>query len=236
MIVSQEVALTFGLVIHPEKTKILTNATKKTGRGIARSAVVHDMSVQILPSDGSVKYLGHKLSFDDYQGTELRNRIRAGWAKFMANKQELTSKTYTLNDRLRLFDAVVSPTVLYASGARALTKEQERSIQGTQRKMLRMILGAGRRPQPLDPSSIHEDFDVDSDVDIATDEEAISLTEDELLEPWVDWIRRVTHRIEEQASKLNIQSWGFRARGNKWDLVSKICNHSRSRWPHRLLN
>ena len=88
-----EVASTFGLCLHPDKTMILTNTTKKTGRGISQNVNVNGMSVQILPIDGTVKYLGHKMCFQDCQHVALQNRIRAGWAKFMSNKQELVSKT-----------------------------------------------------------------------------------------------------------------------------------------------
>ena len=48
--------------------------------------------------------------------------------------------------RLKLFNAVVTPTFLYGSGAWTLRKEAEVKIRSAQRRMLRWILGAGRRP------------------------------------------------------------------------------------------
>ena len=50
-----------------------------------------------------------------------------------------------LRHRLRLFDAVVSPTMNYAAGTWTLTKDHERMIQSTQRKMLRLIIQTKRR-------------------------------------------------------------------------------------------
>ena len=50
-----------------------------------------------------------------------------------------------LKHRLRLFDAVVSPTMNYASGTWTLSKEHERMIQSTQRKMLRLIIQTKRK-------------------------------------------------------------------------------------------
>ena len=50
-----------------------------------------------------------------------------------------------LRHRLRVFDAVVSPTMNYASGAWTFTKEHERMIRSTQRKMLRLIIQRKRR-------------------------------------------------------------------------------------------
>eukprot|EP00973_Karenia_brevis_P085813 11903845-Karenia_brevis.AAC.1 len=71
------------------------------------------MQVEILPYDGHTKYLGRKLTFHDQSQTELQNRIAAAWGKFNQFRHELTSRIYPLTDRLRLFDAVVTATVLY---------------------------------------------------------------------------------------------------------------------------
>ena len=47
------------------------------------------MKIEILPRASAVKYLGRQITFGDHHELELSNRIRAGWAKFMQNKQEL---------------------------------------------------------------------------------------------------------------------------------------------------
>ena len=47
------------------------------------------MHIEILALEESLKYLGKQISFHTPVETELQNRIRAGWAKFMCNKQEL---------------------------------------------------------------------------------------------------------------------------------------------------
>ena len=60
-------------------------------------------------------------------------------------RQELTSNNYMLKHRLRLFDAVVTPTMSYASGTWTLTKEHDRMNQSTQRKVLRLIIQTKRR-------------------------------------------------------------------------------------------
>ena len=230
----------FGLQLHPDKTKVITNATKKTGRGKCDKIRFADMDVDILPLDGSVKYLGRKLSFENSQEVELKNRIRAGWAKFMANKQELVGKHYTLNSRLKLFDAVVSPTVLYAAGSWTLTKQQEHALNCTQRRMLRMILGAGRQRQVsttqdqdmLDESSCDE---LEDDTDALQAAEPTGEEHKENLEPWVEWIQRVTHKIEELAAKSQVHSWVSRARLAKWRLAARIANQCPDRWSLRVL-
>ena len=70
----------------------------------------------------SVKYLGQRISFHQQETLEIKSRIRAAWATFHKYRQELTSKKYMLKNRLRLFDATVSPTLCYAAGTWSPTK------------------------------------------------------------------------------------------------------------------
>eukprot|EP00959_Pyramimonas_sp_CCMP1952_P213956 4476960-Pyramimonas_sp.AAC.1 len=94
-----------GLHIHPDKTKILTNLTDRTGR--ARQHKVNSMEIEILPHCGSVK---QQISFQDTMHAEVQRRIKAGWAAFTARKEEVTAKHYPLKHRLRLFEGTVTPT------------------------------------------------------------------------------------------------------------------------------
>ena len=103
------------------------------------------MKIEVLPRNGKIKYLGRQITFENGTVVELSNRIKAAWAKFMQYKSELTKKHYSLSDRLRLFEAVVTPTVLYGSEAWTMTAEMSRLLRTTQRRMLRMVLGQGRR-------------------------------------------------------------------------------------------
>eukprot|EP00973_Karenia_brevis_P037149 5121233-Karenia_brevis.AAC.1 len=113
-----------GLTLHPDKTKVLTNATRGC-RNKAKAINIDDMSVEVLPTTGRVKYLGRQLGFESFHGAELENRIAAAWKKFALYKQELTNKKYPLKIRARLFHAVVTPTVLYGCEAWVLTKDLE---------------------------------------------------------------------------------------------------------------
>ena len=104
-----------------------------------------------------------------------------------------------LKHRLRLFDAAKTPTICHASGTWTPTKEHERMIQSTQRKMLRLTIQTKRRYKKIvkqkdktneekdtnDLSSSGEDGqssnthkDQDSDVSFENDtEEEIDTTE-----------------------------------------------------------
>ena len=101
----------YGLELHPDTTKVLSNTTKRTGRGPDKHVFAGNMRIVIFPFSSSLKYLGRRITFDDPMETEIANRFRCGWAKFTSFKQELTSKNYSLRDRLKLFDSVVTPTV-----------------------------------------------------------------------------------------------------------------------------
>ena len=57
------------------------------------------------------EYLGQTITFQQQETAEIRNRIRAAWASFYRFKQKLTSKSYFLPHRPRLFNMVITPTL-----------------------------------------------------------------------------------------------------------------------------
>ena len=138
-----------GLRIHPEKTKILSNQSNQSSDTKKEIEVVEYIKVEILTRGECVRYLGQTITFLQQETTEIRNRIRAAWATFHEYRQELTSKNYMLKHRLRLFDAVITPMICHASGTWTPTKEHERMIQSTQRKMLRLIIQTKRRHKKI---------------------------------------------------------------------------------------
>ena len=141
----QQAALETGLELHPDKTKILHNIHNRRPRQQPECIKVHDMSIEVLPHTATQKYLGRKITFHQSAQTEVENRIASGWRKFFLLKRELTTRSYSLKDRLRLFQGTVTPTVLYGSAAWTLTTELENRLKRTQRQMLRMILNSPRR-------------------------------------------------------------------------------------------
>ena len=131
--------------IHPRKTKILSNQSSD----IRKEIEVDNVKVEILTRGESARYLGQMITFQQQETTEMRNRIRAARATFHKYREELTSKNYLLKHRLPLFDAVVTPTMCYASGTLRPTKQHERMIQSTERKMLRLIIRTKTRYQKI---------------------------------------------------------------------------------------
>ena len=78
---------------------------------------------------------------------ELRARIGAAWAKFHSLWPLLGKRDGNLSQKLRVFDASVTQTVLWCSESWLLTVKEKRLLVTTQNRMLRRIAGPGRRPE-----------------------------------------------------------------------------------------
>ena len=130
-----------GLGIHPDKTKILSNQDNVKAKEIA----VDNIQIEIMKKGESARYLGQKITFEDQETGEVKNRLKAAWAAFHKYRQELTSRDYRLCHRLRLFNMVIIPTLTCASGTWTLTKKHEKMIKTAQRKMLRLIIQTKRK-------------------------------------------------------------------------------------------
>ena len=72
-----------------------------------------------------MKYLGRRFSFNKTNEVEVDNRINAGWAKFHMFKNVMCNRRYSLQHRLKLFDAVITPTVLYSMETVSLTEARK---------------------------------------------------------------------------------------------------------------
>ena len=215
-----------GLLMHPDKTKILTNATRHTGRATSKFADIEGMRLEILDFADTTKYLGRLIGFDHPHNAEIDNRIRVAWKRFMANKQELTSKSYTLRNRLRLFDSVVTSSMLYGSASWTLTQDLQSKLQRTQRKMLRMILGSGRR-KLIDSPEIGSDHASNSSS--GASDSGTSGTSNHL-EAWQDWLKRTAHTAESQLQKYKIDNWITAWRRKVWRWAGRVARFSRERW------
>jgi hypothetical protein len=126
---------------------------------------------------------------------------------------------------LKLFHTVVTPTVLYGSGTWAMTETRCRALQTTQRKMLRQILGQGRRkhnPETKPTTANDTEDNVEDDAK-------------EVLEPWVDWIRRVTHDVLGIADGLNLPEWAEEQRRRKWRWAGHTARRTDGRWTEKII-
>ena len=181
-----------------------------------------------------VKYLGRKLTFDNYHKTELNNRIAAGWGKFHLLRHELTSKHYPLKSRIKLFNSTVTPTVMYGCTSWTLTKDMETTLQRAQRRMLRLIINTPRRrthkSQRNGDDESQSTNDATSNPPDTNLEHLITLTNEELLEPWPEFIKRATRAVETQLAKLHIEEWTTYYLRKKWRWASRTAQQPTNRW------
>ena len=100
-------------------------------------------------------YLGTRLGQTRAMECEVEHRVSRAWSKFGSFRSELLNEKSNLYDRVRLFDSVVTPCVLFGCGSWALTKTDGNKIKVAQRRVLRAILGQGRRAleNPDSPST-----------------------------------------------------------------------------------
>ena len=139
----QSEAQRYGLKIHMGKTVVLTNKADKRPASVDCCGC----SIRVAKAEEAEKYLGRKLSINQCHETEVDNRISSGWGAFFKSKGALCNRNVLLKDRLRLFEAVVAPCVLYACGTWAVSADSTRKLRSAQRRMLRWMVGTPKQPQ-----------------------------------------------------------------------------------------
>ena len=122
-------------------------------------------------------YMGKLFSFTNTNDVEIGNRIAKAWAKFGTYRDELTSKAYDLNKRLKIFKTIVQPTLLDRCSCWTMIGAREQLLQTTQRKMMRQIVGFRR------------------------------LTTNGKIEEWVDWMIRTARECETVMQEHGVPNW-----------------------------
>ena len=72
------------------------------------SLTVGTTSIEVFKEGVAERYLGRKLTLDNYHATELANRISAGWASFTKHKVALCDQKCHLRLRMKLFESTVT--------------------------------------------------------------------------------------------------------------------------------
>ena len=152
---------TAGLKVHLGKTNILSNDPDNNGGTLKLSTGV----VDIIPYSGSAVYLGKTLSLGQLHGAEVEARVSKAWRKFFTLKADLCGKHASLKSRLKLFNATVTPTVLYGSGSWTMTADGEKLLRTIQRRMLRWMLGSFWKPPVDQEDTTESETDSDSEYD-----------------------------------------------------------------------
>lgn len=184
--------------------------------------------IEVLAGDKSTMYLGKALNLQDVHDTEIKHRVSRAWAKFVTYRTELTDKDYPLTSRLRLFNSVVTPTVLYGCSAWTMTRERDNLLRSAQRKMLRTVLNSSRRVLNRECSS--------NDGSDGGEEEPDDDRSLDQLESWIEWIRRVTNQSESLFQKNGGTDWVDEQRRRQWRWAGHIARRTDGRWGRVLLD
>ena len=166
---------------------------------------VGDSAAQVLRQDAAEKYLGRKLSFGGHQHVEQENRIAAAWAAFHKHKGELCNKHYRLRDRIKLFEAVVTPTALYGCSAWALTSKMEDKFKATRRKMLRYVFRFHWRMSGANTES------------------------------WVEYMHRSAKQVDEFSAAHFMEDWTRQYRRKTWTFAGRTARREDQRWSTRMI-
>ena len=77
---------------------------------------------------------------------QLSHRIQAAWAKFHIHRHIFVDKAVSVYARLKLFQSVTSPTILFGLSEIPLMRSQVKQLDTLQRRMLRRVVGWIRSP------------------------------------------------------------------------------------------
>ena len=80
----------------------------------------------------------------DRLDAEFKNRKDKAWGVFHKHKKMLLNRDISLRDRLKFFDACITPIILFALAAFPITQTKYQELDRIQRKMLRRIVGIRR--------------------------------------------------------------------------------------------
>ena len=99
--------------------------------------------IEIVQAKVNHKYLGRYLwgEFSFRESVEINHRIKCGWYAFGKHAGTLCNRNISIKLRLKLFDAVVTPTILFGLSVLPLSQVSLQKIKAAQRKMLRKIVG-----------------------------------------------------------------------------------------------
>ena len=124
------------LKIHSDRTKILSNQRSNRQTEVK----IDDIKIEVLPVSEKAQYLRQNHNVGAARNDRNKEPNPSSVGIIFGNRQELTSRSYLLRHRLRLFNMVITPTLTYGSGTWTLSHEHERMIRSTQRKMLRLLV------------------------------------------------------------------------------------------------
>ena len=128
-----------GLNLNTSKTKILTTESLKEPMFLA----IGGDRIEVLHGEQNHKYLSKKLCRDLRKRAmvDIQHRSQIAWMKFNEHKDTLLNRHVSLRLRLKLFDSVITPTIVFGFMTCPLTSNQLQKLEVVRNRMFRSIVG-----------------------------------------------------------------------------------------------
>ena len=119
-----------------------------------------------------------------------------------------------------------------------MTKEREKQLRTAQRKMLRWIVGVGRKRNTGGARGKEEGIESDEDEHPEPQDDEEGEQDDKKEdETWVEWIQRATHIAENHLKKkARIDDWVTKSRTLKWTWAGHVARRTDGRWSTAVLS
>jgi len=133
-----------GLHLNGSKTKLLTTCADC----VPEFVTINGETLDVLAPDAAHKYLGRKYTGDLSKRGHIgfQQRVQLAWAKFNHFRHVFTNKHISIKLRLRLFDSIISPAILFGLLTMPLTQSTLTRLDVVQKQMLRSMVGWVRTP------------------------------------------------------------------------------------------
>jgi len=135
----EEGANEVGLRINEEKTKYMINIINNVRCRNEKHLEVYNYEFQIV---GEFKFLGSMTTENCHNNTEIKARIMAGNRSYFSVLPLLRSKAISRTTKIRMYETIIRPVLLYGSEAWCLTANDEKNLRIWERKVLRKIFGS----------------------------------------------------------------------------------------------
>jgi hypothetical protein len=126
-----------GLEVNSEKTKYMLMSRHQTA-GQSNYIMVANKSFERV---AKFKYLGATLTDQNYIHDEIRSRLNSRNACFHAVQNLLSSRLLYRNVKIKIYNTIILPVVLYGCETWSLTLREEHRLRTFKNRVLRIIFG-----------------------------------------------------------------------------------------------
>ena len=110
---------TVGLGTHPSETKILSNQVKVKKNEVT----INSIQKEVLATSDSARHLGQKITFYEQNNSRSQKQTKSSMGSIPQISPRMYFEGISPVPQITLFQHVITPTVIYASGTWTLSSE-----------------------------------------------------------------------------------------------------------------